>query len=157
MAAIYCADIFCDDCIEDIKCRIATELWAGSKWKGSKGEFTPDGAVEICEFDTRDELWDYMDRMDERDYDSGDYPKYCSDDAESDSPAHCGSHDDCFNAGELSDGTKYGYCFGNDLTTDGEDYVREAVREGEEGGVAREVWAVEYNYLDFEENTNDDD
>ena len=151
MAAIYCADIFCDDCAKDIKNTIAKELWANKD-----NAECPDGAGCKC-FDSRDDLADYLEGMDERFYDSGDYPKYCSDDAESDCPEHCGSHDDCFNAGELSDGTKYGYCFGNTLTSDGDDYVREAVRDGDDGGVAREVWAVEYSYIDFQENTNDDD
>lgn len=139
MAAIYAADIFCDDCAEDIR----NTIWLENT--DSSDERTRDEWEADCGFD------------DERNYDSGEYPKYCSDDAESDSPQHCGSHEECINGGELSDGFKYGYCFGNSLTTDGEDYVKEAVRDGEEGGVAREVWAAEYDYLDFEDEEDCDE
>jgi len=145
MAAIYCADIFCDDCADDIRRRIAEELFDDVSRIG-----TPDGADFDEPFESVDDLDDYMRHMDERLYDSGDYPKYCSDDETSDSPQHCGSHDDCINAHVMSDGSKIGYCFGNELTTDGEDYVKEAVRDGDDDGVAREVWAVEYDYIDFE-------
>ena len=40
----------------------------------------------------------------------------------------------------------------NDLTTDGEDYVIEAVREGRDGAYdndVTELWADYYDYLDF--------
>lgn len=151
MAAIYCADIFCDDCADRIKDRIAKALW-----EHANNAECPDG-TPVADFDTFDELSDYLEGMDERHYDSDDYPKWCDDDAESDCPQHCGGHEECLNYGELADGFRYGYCFGNSLTTDGEDYVKEAVREGDAGGVAREVWAAEYDYLDFEEETDDDD
>ena len=151
MAAIYCADIFCDDCADDIRNSIADELWANREANNC-----PDG-TPTNEFESRDELADYLEGMDERDYDSGEYPKYCSDDEESDCPQHCGSHDDCLNYGELPDGFRYGYCFGNSLTSDGEDYVKEAVREGDDDGVARLVWAEEYSYLDFDLDSGDDD
>jgi hypothetical protein len=144
MAAIYCADIFCDDCAEDIRKRIARELW-----DAPIGTVAPDGS-STSYYDCFEDFADYLECMNERDYDSGEYPKYCSDDEESDSPQHCGSHDDCINHGELPDGFRYGYCFGNALTTDGEDYVKEAVREGDDDGVARLVWAVEYDYIDFD-------
>ncbi len=150
MAGIYCADIYCDDCTDDIKRRIARELW-----NSPVPRIGPDGE-DYSDCDSEHQLCNCLLGMDQRDYDSGDYPKDCSDDEESDCPEHCGSHEDCINAGELADGFKYGYCFGNSLTTDGEDYVKEAVREGEDGGVAREVWAVEYDYLDFELETDCD-
>lgn len=146
MAGIYAADIFCDDCIEDIKKRIATELWAGSKFEGGNGEFTPDGAVEIKEFDTFEELTGYLDSMDERDYDSDSYPKWCDDDEESDVPQHCGSHDGCLNPTALPGGGEVSHCFGNSLTSVGEEYVKEAVREG--GDVA-ELWREVYFWVDF--------
>lgn len=144
MAAIYQADIFCDDCADDIKRRIYVELW-----NSRDTEFCPDGAA-CSRFESMADLDDYLQEMDEREYDSGDYPKWCSDDAESDCPEHCGSHADCINAYIMSDGGRIGYCFGNSLTSDGEDYVKEAVREGDDDGVAREVWSVEYDYIDFE-------
>ena len=152
MAAIYQADIFCDDCADCIKRRIAAEAIARND-KGPMAEFLDgedwEGLV--------DAVVEIFDSVDHRDYDSGDYPKGCSDDEESDSPQHCGSHDDCINYGELADGFRYGYCFGNSLTSDGVEYVREAVRDGEPGGVARELWAVEYDWIDFDERDDDDD
>lgn len=151
MAAIYCADIYCDDCANDIKYGIAKELTRGDNQSGM-GEFVDNPTVLGVPA-----VVDILNGVDEREYDSGEYPKNCSDDEESDSPQHCGNHDDCVNHGTLSDGFRYGYCFGNSLTTDGEEYVKEAVRNGEEGGVAREVWAVEYDYLDFELETDCDD
>ena len=154
MAYIYAADIFCNDCGEDIKRRIARELW-------EYGEMAvlPDGQIMMLtpEVTTFEELEDYLEDMDERTYDSDDYPKYGSDDSESDCPEHCGSHRDCINYGELADGFRYGCLISTNLTTDGVEYVKEAVREGDDGGVAREVWAVEFDWIDFDEGEEDDD
>tara|TARA_R100001244_G_scaffold118839_1_gene88557 strand:+ start:160 stop:597 length:438 start_codon:yes stop_codon:yes gene_type:complete len=143
MAAIYCADIYCNDCADFIRKTIAKELFDNQGF----AEF-PDGWVSTG-FDSVKDIVDYLDSMDEGCYDSDAYPKDCSDDEESDGPQHCSDNADCINAGELSDGFKYGYFFGNKLTRDGEDYVKEAVRDGDDGDMAREVWAVEYSYLDF--------
>jgi hypothetical protein len=139
MAGIFQADIFCDDCIE----RIKDDIYSG-RFDHQRGL-------------TRDEWEVEHGYDDERCYDSGEYPKWCGDDEESDCPQHCGSHEDCINYGELSDGFRYGFCFGNSLTSDGIEYVREAVRDGEEGGIARDVWAVEYSWIDFDEGDDDDD
>jgi hypothetical protein len=148
MAAIYAADIFCDDCADDIRWRICRELWDDKDTAEC-----PDGCP-VADFDDIDELEEYLrDFMDERNYDSDAYPKGCSDDEESDSPQHCGSHGDCVNAEVLSDGSSCGYFFGNSLTFDGDDYVREAVREDRLAGcndsVACELWAPCYDYIDF--------
>lgn len=109
MCATYKADIYCDDCADKIKRRIFIELFAGSKFEGGNGEQTPDGSRDISSFDTVDDLSDYLGKMDEREYDSGEYPKYCSGSEAADSPLHCG---DC------------GDFLENPLTTEGEDYVR---------------------------------
>jgi hypothetical protein len=151
MACIYAADIFCDDCADDIRTRIATDLW-GERHSAECPDGTP-----VADFPDYVELTEYLEGMDERTYDSGEYPKWCDGESESDCPEHCGSHADCINAGELADGFKYGYCFGNELTGEGIEYVREAVRDGEPGGVARELWAVEFDWIDFDERDDDDD
>ncbi len=130
MAGIYNADIFCDDCIEDIK----NAIWQASG--------------DHAEFDTREDWEEAKGFDDERAYDSDEYPKYCDDDEESDSPQHCGSHDDCLNPTTCPDGTVVSHCFGNSLTSYGEDYVKEAVRDG--GSVA-ELWREVYYWIDFEE------
>lgn len=116
MAYIYAADIYCDDCGEDIKRSIRAEGNA------------PD------------------DPNDEYSYDSGDYPKYCDGTSESDSPQHCGSGDDCINVIKFDDGYAIGVWLENNLTSEGDDCVIEAVREG--GDVA-ELWAEYYDHLDF--------
>jgi hypothetical protein len=74
MAYIYCADIYCDDCGKEI-CR-------NIKAEGHAPE----------------------DVNDETTFDSDEYPKYCDDDAETDSPQHCGNHADCINFIRLGDG-----------------------------------------------------
>jgi len=133
MAGIYCSDIFCDECIEDIK----ETIWLNNS-------------------ETLDELrneWEEREGFDdETHYDSGEYPKHCRDDEESDCPQHCGNGSDCLNAEEYIDGEKCGYFFENALTSVGSDYVREEVREDLEGGcesVATKLWMPFYDYIDY--------
>lgn len=83
MAAIYQADVWCDDCADKIRKQL--------QLKGQAPE-NPD---------------------DERSYDSDEYPKYASDDSEADSPQHCASGEWCFNAVELPSGDKVGLLFGS--------------------------------------------
>jgi len=147
MAGIFQADIFCDDCIDDIKSRIAMELW-----HSGVGSDCPDGTDNVYH-SSYEELCRYLDDMDERTYDSYDYPKHCSDDEESDCPQHCGSGEDCLNYEELHDGWRCGYFFGNSLTTDGNDYVESAVNEDLLSGCtdspAVALWMPCYDYLDY--------
>jgi hypothetical protein len=82
MAAIYQADVWCNDCARDICERIRLERNAPE------------------------------DPEDESTYDSDEYPKHASDDDESDSPQHCGSGSECLNAVELPSGHKVGLLFG---------------------------------------------
>jgi len=76
MAYIYAAEIWCDDCGEDIRRRL------------------------IAEGNAPDDI------DDERSYDSGEFPKYCDGEAESDCPEHCAAGDDCLNAYEFDDGVQ---------------------------------------------------
>jgi hypothetical protein len=141
MAGIYSADIFCDDCIEDIKNRICDELWENR----DSVDCLPNGlSMSVCE-DIVD-LDSELRQMDERDYDSDEYPKYCDDDEESDCPQHCGSHDGCLNPTALPGGGEVSHCFGNSLTSEGEEYVKEAVREG---GEVAALWKEVYHWIDF--------
>ena len=137
MAAIYMADVWCDDCAEEIR----NDIWTGRD-------------DEHAELD-RDEWEAAVGFDDERNYDSDEYPKYCADSEESDCPQHCAGGEDCCNPAIGSDGTKYGYFFGNDLTSDGDDYVRDAVREDRQNGrddsPTCEFWAVHYDYIDFDD------
>jgi len=138
MAGIYNADIYCDDCIEKIKCSIAKELW-----HSGIGSECPDG-TDNAYHKSEEDLRDYLDQMDESDYDSDSYPKWCSDHAESDCPEHCG------HCAEFLE---------NNLTTDGEDYVVEAVNEslldGYTSSAAYLDWMPFYSHLDYYEQCAD--
>lgn len=118
-AYIYCADVFCEDCGEKIRQALDYEGLAPA------------------------------DPEDEYSYDSDDYPKgpYPDGGGEADCPQHCGAGADCLNAIELSDGTKIGAWLENDLTSEGAEYVRQAVQEG---GEVAALWAKWYaDSLDF--------
>jgi hypothetical protein len=116
MAYIYAADIWCDDCGDKIRRTIIAEGTAPA------------------------------DPTDEWSYDSGEFPKCCDGSSESDSPQHCAAGEECINAHEFDDGHRCGVWLENDLTTDGDEYVKEAVRAG---GAVAELWADYYDYLDF--------
>lgn len=118
-AYVYAADIYCEDCGEAIRERITRE---GLAPKNPGDEWS---------------------------YDSDEYPKgpYCDGGGESDCPQHCGAGPDCFNAIELSDGTKIGAWLENKLTTDGVDYVNEEIQEG---GEVAEIWAEFYCDYDLQ-------
>jgi len=115
---IYAADIYCEQCGEAIRKRIAREGFAPAD---------PD---------------------DERSYDSGEFPKgpYPDGGGEADCPQHCGAGSECHNAIEFPDGCKVGAWLENELTTDGVDYIREAIREG---GEVADMWADFYRNYDL--------
>lgn len=140
MPGIYQAEIYCDDCIEDIRRRVGRDIW-----EDATVTVLPDGTAKE-QFDDLDDLWEYLESMSEYDYDSDEYPKWCSDDEESDTPTHCGSLEHCLNPTELADGSKVGYFFGNSLTSEGEEYVKEIVREG---GLVADLWQEYYDYIDY--------
>ena len=110
---IYAADIYCEDCGEDIRKQLTSE------------GFAP------------------VDPENETAYDSGEFPKGPIPDGggEADCPQHCGAADDCINAIEFPEGNKIGTWLENELTTDGVDYVREAIQKG---GEMAEMWAEWY-------------
>lgn len=147
MAGIYDADIYCDDCTDAIKRRLAYDLWHS----GISSE-CPDG-TKVAEFDSLADLDAYLRSMDERTYDSDAYPKWCRDLEESDCPQHCAAGADCLNCIECSDGSDYGYFFGNSLTSEGENYVRETVRDALINdyidSLAVEFWMPYYDYIDY--------
>jgi len=95
---IYQADCYCDSCGKDIEARLAK-----------------DGKAP-------------QDPTDESSYDSDDYPKYASNDEESDSPTHCASGEDCLEGDTLPSGRVVGCLLGG-LTGDGARYVADAIRQ----------------------------
>ena len=135
MAAIWQADVWCDDCADSIRNR----LWAESD----------DGPT----YSNRADWEESVGYDDERSYDSGEYPKRCDDDEECDCPQHCAAGLKCINAESLSCGYKFGYFFGNSLTDEGEDYVKDSVKEdvvaGDADSVACTVWMPYYDYIDY--------
>lgn len=82
MAAIYCADNWCDECADAIKADLAAT------------KQLPDNP------------------LDEYTYDSDEYPKEAGDDEESDTPTHCAAGAECLNAISLPSGYKVGLLFG---------------------------------------------
>lgn len=122
MTYIYAADVWCDDCGKDI-CRIIT----------AEGNAPADPD-------------------DQRSYDNGEFPQYVEDFGESDCPEHCAAGEDCINAYEFPDGCKIGVWLENDLTTDGEEYVKEAIREG---GEVAELWREWYDWIDFDDQEDE--
>jgi hypothetical protein len=141
MCYIYNADVYCDDCGNAIKRDLAEHYY-----KGRACEALPDGATGV-HFTSVKDCAGYLEDMDERDYDSGDYPKYGSDDEACDSPQHCGSGGDCVNAIEFEEHSSIGCLICSNLTDDGIEYVKEVVREG---GRVADFWRVEFSWVDFD-------
>ena len=127
MSYIYQADVWCDRCGKEICERIQAEGHAPED---------PD---------------------DEGSFDSDEYPKRGEDEEETDSPQHCAAHGDCLDAIEMGDGTKIGCLIGTTLTTDGVEYVKEAIREALEKGedekssVALAIWRKAFSDYDVVE------
>ena len=89
---------------------------------------------------------DGADPSDEYSYDSDEYPKRCDVSEESDSPSHCGG---C------------GIFLENNLTTDGDDYVKETVNDdfaaGNDDSIAITVWMPFYDYIDYDIQEDSDE
>jgi hypothetical protein len=109
----------------------AAETWCDDCGEKIKRALRLDGTVDAM-------IADGADPDDERTYDSGEYPKGPYDIGESDSPEHCA---DCRVFLE------------NDLTSEGADYVRDAVREdiatGDLDSIAITEWMPYYDWIDY--------
>jgi len=77
----------------------------------------------------------------ESEFDSDEFPKtvLCG---EADTPQHCGAGENCFNAEVLPSGRKIGVLLNTDLTSDGVQYVKDAVAEG---GEVADFWKVHFD------------
>lgn len=134
MARIYNADCYCDACGKAIEADRKAEIM---KERGF----------------TEEEFQDHY--GDERHYDSSEYPKYADDDEESDCPQHCGNHADCLEAEVLPSGHKIGCLIGTSLTSDGLDYLKEAIAEG---GEVAEFWYQQFSAAGYDlKNPNEKD
>lgn len=126
MAYVYSAEIYCDDC--------GNLIQAGICGAGQ----APSDLSDKYSYDS-DECPKWAD--------SDEYPKWADDDADADSPQHCGSGESCINAEVLPSGEKIGCLLGTNLTTEGENYVKEAVAEG---GEVAEFWREQFDWIDWE-------
>ena len=168
MAAIYQADVWCDECADRIKYDIVAALL------GSDGSFDPNGLLGLIDPDDMAEarsgnsrheeileIVGYLDEIDQHDYDSDEYPKGCSDDEECDGPQHCAAGAECIDYSETSDGERYGKFFENGLTSYGDDYVTELVNAdlaaGRYDSPAVELWMPYYDYLTFNDPRDAED
>ncbi len=121
------------ECADDIGGSLggiyAADVFCGDCIDAIKRDCLDDGTVAGM-------LEDGIDPADERTFDSDQYPKDCDVECEADSPQHCGG---C------------SVFLENDLTTDGEEYVKEAVRSGAPDDIAVTVWMPFYDYIDYDE------
>jgi len=101
--------------------------------------------AEIIKQRIRDEGFAPKDEDNQYSYDSDEFPKDCDVSCESDCPEHCAGREDCINAIDL-DGYKIGVWLENDLTPDGIEYVKDAVRDG---GCVAALWEEYYDWIDF--------
>ena len=118
MPYVYQADLWCDDC--------GAEICSELKRRGA----APD------------------DPDDQYSYDSDDYPKYVVSEGESDCPSHCASGDDCINAVEIEPGWKVGCLITEKLTSEGVEYVREAIEKSRLKNIhsgIMELWAEAFS------------
>lgn len=118
MPYIYQADCYCDSCGEAIK-------------------------QELLKTASEQQKEDWQD---ETSYDSDEFPKWRDKNEKSDSPQHCGSHEDCLECIVLEDGTKIGALLSTSLTSYGVEYVKEAVKNG---GLVAEFWRDAFDWIDF--------
>lgn len=133
-AYIYQAALWCEDCAREIRERLTAE--------GKAPE----------------------DPSDETSFDSDAFPKgpFPDGGGEADTPQHCDGGETCCNAESLFDGTKVGAFLENDLTDEGMEYVREAVRDASSktgcragASVALELWGPFYDvHSDDESEAN---
>jgi len=123
MAYIYNADIWCDSCGRDIKKHLKKE-----------GKAPPNP-------------------RDEYSYDSDEYPKHVCDDDESDCPQHCGAGEDCLEAEVLDSGEKVGALIGDNLTTEGIEYVRDSHRT--DPNEVTQLWVNHFGIEMDDEETDD--
>jgi hypothetical protein len=108
---------------------------------GDDYDYSLTSLIDYDDMMSLDDIMLALDELDESSYDSDEYPKYYRDDEESDSPCHCAG---CQKFLE------------NDLTSDGVEYVKNAVRDALESGdndcIAITEWMPFYSYwIDFED------
>lgn len=122
MPAIYSAECWCDSCRAAIEKRILAESTEADRERFESG--------------------------DEREWDSDEFPKYMSDEQESDCPQHCAAGEECLEFEELPSGRKIGALLSDCLTEEGQKYVREAQADGDE---VADFWADRFGLSRLEQ------
>jgi ribosomal protein L37AE/L43A len=161
-AYIYNADIYCEQCGEEIRERILNErsLEQCPTCKQDLCHIEIDGedvfgCVKCQKEISRGDAYIPFDINDESSFDSDEFPKgpYGDGGGESDSPQHCGSGEACINGIDLESDPSNGAvirvgCFlENDLTTDGVNYLNEMILEHKRNGRGNEeVLKLWYDY-----------
>jgi hypothetical protein len=91
------------------------------------------------------------DEDDEESFDSDDFPKgrFSGSGGEADSIHHCDSNETCLNAIKLPCGSKIGAWLGNDLTSEGDEWLASSIREsifGDDahGRQVNRLWRLKY-------------
>lgn len=128
MPCIYAADTWCDSCGEAIKERLLKDATEEQK----------------------------ADWQDERNYDSDEFPKWMSDDEESDGPQHCGSHGDCLEAEVLPSGHKIGALLSTSLTSHGVEYLKEMAASPASDPEVIAFWKQQFDWVDFGDKEEDE-
>ena len=92
------------------------------------------------------------DEDDEESFDSDDFPKgpFGDGGGEADSIHHCDSNGECLNAIKLPCGSKIGAWLGNDLTSEGDRWLAESIRESifkddAHGRQVNRLWRLKYS------------
>ena len=92
------------------------------------------------------------DEGDEESFDSDDFPKgpFGDGGGEADSIHHCDSNESCLNAIKLPCGSKIGAWLGNDLTSEGDKWLAESIRESifkddAHGRQVNRLWRLKYS------------
>ena len=92
------------------------------------------------------------DEDDEESFDSDDFPKgpFSDGGGEADSIHHCDSNGECLNAIKLPCGSKIGAWLGNSLTSEGDEWLAESIRESifkddAHGRQVNRLWRIKYS------------
>ncbi len=163
MVAIYNADVWCDECAKKIKESIAKKyalamlVSVGDDFTHSVVPLNPmDSHTEVCVEELAGKLIDWLD--DRVHVDSDDWPSCGHPTEPTDGPQHCGCHEGCETAEELSDGTTVSALLGTELTEHGVNYLNEMLGEPHEKTTAlHEFWREQFDSYDLIPDPDEED
>jgi hypothetical protein len=139
---LYNAALYCDGCGDRIKREIAEEYLDGTAYAVLSSLL---GLADPSDFEDVNDVIAHCDG--EAGLDSDDWPKWARE-GESDYPEHCANDGDCIDCLAVEDGWCVGVMLTDELTDDGIEYVKDAVRQG---GPVAELWRDHYDWIDFDD------